>query len=145
MLGRDLFEFDHQLFLGLLMLRVQNDAIHRADLDTLGRLIVTDALGAQVRIDLVDLIALKDRAIGAFRFAHIAVDAFVSNGQCHGYSPLFRASILRVAIFAALTLLTHYGSLERSAAVFASLGARSIVKQVIDLTGVYPNRSSSAA
>lgn len=144
MLGRDLFEFDHQFFLGLLMLWVQNDAIHRADLDTLGRLIVTDALGAQVRVDLVDLIALKDRAIGAFRFAHIAVDAFVSNGQCHGYSPLFRASILRVAIFAALALF-HYGSLERSASVFALLGARSVVKEMIDLTGAYPNRSRSAA
>jgi hypothetical protein len=40
---------------------------------------VSDALRAEVGVDLVDLVALIDGAIRAFGFADIAVDTFISD------------------------------------------------------------------
>src|SRR5882757_7502708 len=45
---------------------------------------MTDALGTQVWIDLVNLNALKDRLVRAFRLADVAVDALVGDLQGHG-------------------------------------------------------------
>jgi hypothetical protein len=42
--------------------RVLGDAVDRANLDALRRVVVADALGALVRVDLVDLLALRDGA-----------------------------------------------------------------------------------
>src|SRR4051812_27285087 len=42
-----------------------------------------DALGALQRIDLVDLLAGRDRLVRALRLAHVAVDAFVGDDQSH--------------------------------------------------------------
>ena len=58
---------------------VYQDAVYGADLLTLGFVIVSDALGAQVWVDFIDFFALRNGVIGAFGLADIAVDAFVSN------------------------------------------------------------------
>lgn len=44
---------------------------------------MTDALGATVRIDLVDLVAHENSLIRAGGLADIAVDAGVSDLECH--------------------------------------------------------------
>lgn len=54
------------------------------DLNALRRFKVSYALGASMRIDLVVLFAHRNCLIGALRFAHVAVDAFVGDEQCHG-------------------------------------------------------------
>jgi hypothetical protein len=61
------------------MLRILGDTVHRTDLHALGRLVVTYALGTQIGIDLVDLVALGNGAVGALGLADIAVDAFVGD------------------------------------------------------------------
>src|SRR5882672_1311366 len=63
--------------------RVQRDAIHGADFLALRAVVVADALGAFVRIDLVDLFALENGVVRALRLAHVAVDAFVGDHQGH--------------------------------------------------------------
>src|SRR5690606_27285215 len=74
----------HQLLLGLLLLGVDQDAVHGAHLDALRLVIVAHALGAEIRVDLVDLVALGNRTVGALGLAHIAVDAFIGDHQSHG-------------------------------------------------------------
>ncbi len=44
---------------------------------------MTDTFGAAIGINLVDIITHRNRLIGAFRLAHVAVDAFLGNQQCH--------------------------------------------------------------
>jgi hypothetical protein len=61
------------------MLRILQDTVHRADLDALGRFVVTDTFGAQSRVDHVDLVPLADGAVRALRLAHVAVDAFIGD------------------------------------------------------------------
>ena len=41
------------------------------------------ALGAFVRIDLVNLDAHEDRVVRALGLAHVAIDAFIGNDQGH--------------------------------------------------------------
>src|SRR5437899_1221973 len=55
-----------------------------AHLDALRFIEVPHAFSALRRIDLVDLGSEEDRLVGAFGFAHVAVDAFVGNHQRHG-------------------------------------------------------------
>jgi hypothetical protein len=43
------------------------------------------ALGALGRVDFVDFFAQINRLVRALRLAHIAVDAFVGDHQCHGW------------------------------------------------------------
>jgi hypothetical protein len=50
------------LFLGLHVIGVFGNTIHRANLDTLGSIVMTHALGAEVRVNYIDLIALGDRS-----------------------------------------------------------------------------------
>jgi hypothetical protein len=66
------------------MVRILEDAINRADLDALGGLVVADALGAKVRVNLVYLVALTDGTVRALRLANVAVYAFVGDvkGPC---------------------------------------------------------------
>jgi hypothetical protein len=44
---------------------------------------MADTLGAQVGVDDVDLITLRDGPVGAFRLANIAVDALVADLKRH--------------------------------------------------------------
>jgi hypothetical protein len=65
------------------MIRIKGYALHRAHLLALRYIEVTDALGAAGWIDLVDFFTLEDSAIGAGRFAYVAIDAIVGNHECH--------------------------------------------------------------
>jgi hypothetical protein len=78
-LALQLLEFGHQLLFGLGMVGIDEDAIDRTDLNTLWLVVVSLALGALVGIDDIDLIPLGDGAVGALRFANIAVNTFVGN------------------------------------------------------------------
>ena len=40
---------------------------------------MADAFGTKFRIDDIDIDTLGNGAIGTFRFAHVAVDTFISN------------------------------------------------------------------
>jgi hypothetical protein len=44
---------------------------------------MADAFGTAIGINLVDILAHRNGLIRAFGFAHIAVDAFLGNQQCH--------------------------------------------------------------
>ena len=66
------------------MLRIENDALDRAYLDTLRDIVVTHAFGASGRGDLVDLDALADGGIRTDRLADIAIDALVGDLEGHG-------------------------------------------------------------
>lgn len=50
------------------------DAVYRADIHTLGRVIMPHAFGAQAGIDDIDVIARTDCLVGADRFTDITVD-----------------------------------------------------------------------
>lgn len=79
---------EQQLLLGLFMIRVQRNAVYRTNINALGGLIMAYTFGTQVRIDLIDLLALGNGPIGAFRLTYIAIDAFVSDYQGHGINSL---------------------------------------------------------
>jgi hypothetical protein len=68
------------------MVFIQRNAINGAHLLALWFIVVANALGAQVRVDYVDLLALRDRFVRALRFADVAIDAIVGDYQGHGYS-----------------------------------------------------------
>ena len=85
-------EFSVEFFARLWVVQIQRDAIHRADLDTLWRFKMPDALGAFCGVNLIDLEALKNRIVGAFRLADIAVDALIGNLKCQDYFPTLPSS-----------------------------------------------------
>lgn len=72
-----------QDFHGLLVVRILYDARHRADLDALRRVVMTDTLGSQFAINLIDFFAQVNSTVRAFRLAHVAIDAFLRNQQGH--------------------------------------------------------------
>jgi hypothetical protein len=65
------------------MVRIDEDAVHRADFDALGLVIMANAFGTEAGIDDIDLVTLADSTVGALGFTYIAVDTFVGNHQCH--------------------------------------------------------------
>ena len=65
------------------MLRVYRNTRHRAHLNALRFIVVTHTFGAFGGIDLVNLYTHEDGVVGAFRLAHIAIDAFVRDHQGH--------------------------------------------------------------
>ena len=75
----DSFVFRHQFIVAFGMLFVNQDAIHRANLLALGLIVMPDTLRAEIGIDFINFFALRNGIVGAFWFAHIAVDAFVGN------------------------------------------------------------------
>ena len=75
--------------LGFRVIRVRKAALDRTDRLTLLVVEEADALGAGLRVDDVDLIALADRVVGALRLAGPAIDAFFRDVGGHG--PLWRA------------------------------------------------------
>ena len=78
--------FGVQLVVRFWMLLVYQDAVDGADLLALGFVVMSDALGAEVWIDFVDFLALRDGIVGAFRFADVAVDTLIGNEERHGES-----------------------------------------------------------
>ena len=75
--------FDEQLPTGFHPLRVQRNAVHRTYFLALRRIEMPHALGAFVRIDVIDLGPHVDRLVGALGFAHIAIDALIGDFQRH--------------------------------------------------------------
>jgi hypothetical protein len=75
-----------QTVLILDMLGIFINAVYWADFHALRRVVMAYALGAQHRIDDIDLLALGNGAVGAFGFADIAVDAFIMNNKGHTFS-----------------------------------------------------------
>ena len=74
-----------QLLIIFRVIRVRDDAIDRADFNTLRRIEMTDALRTKIRVNLVNLLALGNRFVRALRLAHVAIDALVSNHQRHDW------------------------------------------------------------
>src|SRR5690606_37297361 len=68
-------------------LRIERDAVDRADLPALRLVEVPDAFGATVGVDPVDLGAHRDRAVRALGLADVAVDALVGDDQRHRPAP----------------------------------------------------------
>ena len=63
---------------------VDRNAGHGADLHALGLVKMTHALGAFVRVDLVDFGPQKDGIVRALGLTDITIDALVSDDQGHG-------------------------------------------------------------
>jgi hypothetical protein len=62
---------------------VEGDAVNGANFSALGFVKMANALGAFVGINLVIFFAHVNGIVRAFGLAHIAIDAFVGNHQCH--------------------------------------------------------------
>ena len=75
--------FFHQIIIGFFIIRIERNAIHRADLHALWRIKMSDALGAFIRVDDLNFVALRNRFVRAFGQAHITVDALVGNRDGH--------------------------------------------------------------
>ena len=65
------------------MLRADRNARYRADLNTLRLIKMADAFGAFIRVNLINVFAHVDGLIRALGLTHVAVDAFVSDQECH--------------------------------------------------------------
>ncbi|SPJ16724.1 Translation-associated GTPase (modular protein) [Burkholderiales bacterium] len=78
------FELRQQLCLGLAPVRIVRDAGNRANDLALRFGEMAHALGAAIRVDYVDLGARADGAVRTHGFAHVAIDAFIGDDQCHG-------------------------------------------------------------
>ena len=65
--------------MGLGLGRVLNNAFDRTDPQALGVGMMTDTFGAKSRVDLIDLLPLRNGPIRTFRLADITIDAFVGN------------------------------------------------------------------
>ena len=74
----------NNFFPGFPVVRIEWNAIDRADFHALGRFVVTNTLGTQIRIDDIDLFALGNRTVRALRLTYITVDALVGDHQRHG-------------------------------------------------------------
>ena len=72
-----------ELILGLDVLGVGQAALDRAHSLTSFVIVEPDALGAEVRIDDVDFVALADGLVRALRLAGTAVDAVVGDVRRH--------------------------------------------------------------
>ena len=75
--------FFEQRLGALFKLGMHFDAIDGADDLALRFVVVSHAFGARTGVDQIDLCAHRDCIIGTLWFAHVAVDAFVSNAQRH--------------------------------------------------------------
>src|SRR6476646_87280 len=76
-------QFCEQVGFALRMYRIRVDAFNRADDDALRFVVMTDALRAARRVDDIDRLALRNRLVGADRFADIAVDANLGDTKRH--------------------------------------------------------------
>lgn len=77
-------ELLEQFFIAFNVVRISDNAVgDRAD-RLAGRFVVMPfALGALVRVDLVDLVPHGDRLVRTFGITHITVNALAGNKQCH--------------------------------------------------------------
>jgi hypothetical protein len=75
--------FAQQHVFGFDAVGVQGDAGDRANLNALGLVEVTHALGAAVGVDLINFFTHEYRLVGTFGFTNIAVDALLGDHQGH--------------------------------------------------------------
>ena len=61
------------------IIEVEGDAIYRAYLHALGRIKMSNAFGTFVRVNFVNLDALKNGVVRALGLANVAIDTLVSN------------------------------------------------------------------
>ena len=90
-------EFRVELLARLRIIQIQRDAIYRTDLNALRGFKMPDALSALCSVNLINLRALKNRIVGAFRLAYIAVDALIGNLECQDYFPTLPSSARAVS------------------------------------------------
>jgi hypothetical protein len=65
------------------MIGIQNDTLYRAYHYALRFVEVADTLGAQMRMNLVDLLTHINGIVGTFRLADITINAFICYQQSH--------------------------------------------------------------
>ena len=73
----------HQGILAFFPLRMQLDALDRANHLALRLVVVANAFSAFVGIDDIKLLTHRYRIVGTLRFANITVDALVGDAKCH--------------------------------------------------------------
>src|SRR5450830_850099 len=93
--GLQTFVFTQQLLVGLAPCGIERDATDRTHLLTLRFIKMPDAFSAFVRIDFVDLRPHVNRFVRALGLADVAVNAIISDHQCHKNSAFY--SCRRVA------------------------------------------------
>ena len=71
--------FGIQLFAALAVLRILRNTVYRTNLDALWCLVVSDALGAKIWVDYIELVTFRDCVIRALRFTDIAVYTVIRN------------------------------------------------------------------
>jgi alpha/beta superfamily hydrolase len=72
------------------MLWVNRNTRHGTHLHALRLMVVAYAFGAFIGVNLVNLHAHEDGAVGALGFTHIAIDALIGDHQSHeNLKPLF--------------------------------------------------------
>jgi hypothetical protein len=80
-------KLQQQLLLGFRMGRILVDAFDRTDHDALGFIEMTDAFGAALGVDDVNLFTLGDGLVRTGRLTDIAVDAKGVDQECHSFKP----------------------------------------------------------
>ena len=80
-------EFCVQLVVRFREVQIQRDAVDGTNLAALRFCEMPDAFGAPVRIDLVDLLALKDRIVRALGLTDVAINTLVRNLERHRGNP----------------------------------------------------------
>lgn len=68
-----------QHFFAFYVIGVEDNALHWADDGALGLIKMTDTLCTQARLDLVDLLAHRNRSVRALGLANITINAFIGN------------------------------------------------------------------
>ena len=73
----------HQILGGLNVLRIERYTVNGTDLNALGRIEMTNTLGAFMGVNLIDVFPKIDGLIGTLRLTHITIDALTGDHQCH--------------------------------------------------------------
>lgn len=74
-----------QLFACFFMIRIGHNAVNRANILALRRIVMADAFGAFIGVYFVNFFALRDGVVRAFRLAHIAVNTIFGNQKSHNF------------------------------------------------------------
>ena len=81
--------FGPECFPALYLLWIHGNTGHRAHLNALRLVEMPHALCAFAGVDFINLRPQINRLVRALRLAHIAIDAFIGDHQCHaGYSAI---------------------------------------------------------
>jgi len=123
----DSFVFRHQFFVCFGVFFVNQNAVHGADLLALRLVVMADALRAQIGIDFVNFLPLRNSIVRAFRLAHVAVDAFIGNIP----GSMGEVSTLALLIGGAVIVFTRIASWRIIAGVMIGMIAMSSLFNVI--------------